>query len=292
MKKLALIFILPFMLGGAFELIPALPDLSGQAEAARLGGGRSFGGGSGFSRPAPAPVRQGVQRAAPDAPTSAPVRGGLMGGMFGPILAGSMLGALLFGGAFSGLGMIDIVMIGLLLWMVMRLARGRRTAARQGGYNDARSAAQGHEYSDAWARLRDSSAASAPSCASPGFTPPPGFDQEKFMEGARLIYSRMQASWDKRDLADIRQFTTPAMYRLIEQQAKEDPAPTDTTILTMQAQPHEFRRDADLERISVYFDVLIREYADRNAEYAREIWHFARPAGQGTWKLDGIQQVE
>lgn len=286
MKKFALVFILPFMLGGAFEIIPALPDLSAQAEAARLGGGRSFGGSPGFSRSAPAPARQAAPR---QAASAAPARGGFMGGMLGPILAGSMLGALLFGGAFSGMGLIDIVVIGLLIWMVMRLLRGRRPAPQQSGYGDARSAQNSH--ADAWAHLRDSSASTASSYSDPGFTPPPGFDREKFMDGARLMYNRMQDSWDKRDLADIRHFTTPAMFKLIEEQAKEDPTPSTTTILTMQAQPREFRSEGDKEFISVYFDVLMREYADRDAESAQEIWHFTRQPG-GTWKLDGIQQVE
>lgn len=297
MKKLCLIFILPFMLGGAFEIIPALPDLSAQAEAARLGGGRSFGSRPSLNRsaPAPAPARQGMQQQNAAGAAGAPARGGFMGGMLGPLLAGSLLGALFFGGAFSGLGMIDIVMIGLLVWMALRLLRGRRPAPQRQGGHGGSGGAQNHDYSDAWAHLRDTSSgparAAAAGYASSGFTPPPGFDHDKFMEGARLMYSRMQEAWDRRDLADIRQFTTPGMYRLIEEQAKEDPTPSSTTILTMQAQLHEFRREGEEEFISVYFDALLREYADRDAENAREIWHFARKTG-GTWKLDGIQQVE
>lgn len=290
MKKLALILIIPFMLGGAFEIIPALPDLSSSAEAARLGGGRSLGGRSGFNRsaPAPAPTRQATQAPA----SAAPMRGGLMGGMLGPILAGGILGALFFGGAFTGLRFIDFIVIGLMLWLVMRLLRSRRVApagdAKQGMPQPSAS-----NQSDAWAHLRaDNKPNNAATQASPGFTAPAGFDQEKFMEGARMMYTRMQESWDKRDLEDIRQFTTPAMYKLIEEQAKEDPAPSTTTILTMSAQPHEFIRDNGDELISVYFEALLREYADRDAEHTRELWHFARPASGGTWKLDGIQQVE
>lgn len=290
MKKIALIFILPFLLGGAIELAPALPDLSSSAEAARLGGGRSFGSRPSFNRsaPAPSPARQGVQQ---QAAPGAPARGGLMGGMLGPILAGSMLGALLFGGAFSGMAMIDIVMIGLLIWMAMRLLRGRRPAPAR--HDESSQYQQADRYADAWAHLRDNSAPQGATAAgASGFTPPPGFDQEKFMEGARLMYSRMQESWDKRDLEDIRQFTTAGMFKLIQAQAAEDPTPSTTTILTMQASPHEFKSEGGEELISVYFDALLREYSDRDAENAREIWHFARPAGQGTWKLDGIQQVE
>lgn len=291
MKKIALIFILPFLLGGAFEIIPTLPDLSSSAEAARLGGGRSFGSRPSFNRsaPAPSPARQGMQQQAPGG-AAAPVRGGLMGGMLGPLLAGSMLGALLFGGAFSGISMVDILMIGLLVWMLMRILRGRRPAPARA--DQSAHYRQNTGQTDAWAHLRDNTGAqSAASAHAPGFTPPTGFDQEKFMEGARLMYSRMQESWDKRDLDDIRQFTTPAMFKLIEEQAAEDPTPSSTTILTMQAYPYEFKTEGGEELIAVYFDALLREYTDRDAENAREIWHFSRKHND-TWKLDGIQQVE
>lgn len=291
MKKLAIILVLPFLLSTGFELLPLLPDPTPVAEAARIGGGRSIGSRPSFNRPAPAPAPSRQPGPAQNAPGAAAMaRGGFMGGMLGPLLAGSLLGALFFGGAFSGIGMADIVVIMLGVWMISRLLRSRRAAPA----HDSRQAQQQDGgYSDAWSHLRSGQNQPGPQMyASSGFTPPAGFDQEKFMEGARMIYSRMQESWDKRDLGDIRQFTTPAMFKLIEEQAKDDPTPSATTILTMSAQPHEFRVETGEEMISVYFDVLLREYQDRDAENAREIWHFTRPKGQGTWKLDGIQQVE
>lgn len=290
MKKLALILVLPFLISTGIEILPVLPDPTPVAEAARLGGGRSIGSRPSFNRPTQAPTRQPGSPAAPGAPGMA--RGGFLGGMFGPLLAGSLLGALLFGGAFSGLGGADLIIILLGVWLVFRFLRNRRAAPATPGNRQA-SPQYNDSYSDAWSNLRSAPGQTGPqSSASPGFRPPAGFDEAKFMEGARMIYTRMQESWDKRDLEDIRQFTTPGMFRLIEEQAKEDPTPSTTTVLTMTAQPHDFRIEGNEELISVYFDALVREYADRDAENTREIWHFARPVGQGTWKLDGIQQAE
>ena len=43
----------------------------------------------------------------------------------------------------------------------------------------------------------------------------------------------------------------------------------------------------------VFFDVLMRESPDQQApSTVREVWHFMRPVQGGSWKLDGIQQVE
>jgi hypothetical protein len=46
-----------------------------------------------------------------------------------------------------------------------------------------------------------------------------------------LIYARLQASWDKRDLDDIRQFTSPEVCTEIEHQAQKDPTPGQTDLL-------------------------------------------------------------
>ena len=50
----------------------------------------------------------------------------------------------------------------------------------------------------------------------------------------------------------------------------------------------------DEQIAQVYLNVLLREDPSQEAPIdGREIWHFVRPAsGDGTWKLDGIQQVE
>ena len=50
----------------------------------------------------------------------------------------------------------------------------------------------------------------------------------------------------------------------------------------------------DEQIAQVYFNVLLREDPSQETPIdVREIWHFVRPAsGDGTWKLDGIQQVE
>ena len=101
-----------------------LPDL---AEAKRLGGGRSFG-----SKPA---YSQKYQKSSPQqpnqpgAPQAAPTGGrGAFGGLLGGLLAGGLLGSLLFGGAFSGIGLLDILLIGGGLFLLFRFLHSHQTA--------------------------------------------------------------------------------------------------------------------------------------------------------------------
>ncbi|MFR1532800.1 MAG: hypothetical protein ACLSTO_03500 [Bilophila wadsworthia] len=90
----------------------------GEADAARIGGGRSFGGRPSMSQPYTKPLpsnpsssfnqqtnRQSQQMANSVAPSR-----GLFGGMGGMLaFAGSLLGSLLFGGGFNGGGFLDII---------------------------------------------------------------------------------------------------------------------------------------------------------------------------------------
>lgn len=82
----------------------------GEADAARIGGGRSFGGRPSMSQPYTKPLpsnpsssfsqqtnRQSQQAANAASPAGRGLFGG-MGGMLGGLLAGSLLGSLLFGG--------------------------------------------------------------------------------------------------------------------------------------------------------------------------------------------------
>ena len=108
------------------------------ADAARFGGGKSFGGGSFMSKPAapPSPA-PGLNRAAPGAAgtpgAAVHSRFGGMGGMLGGLLAGSLIGSLLFGGAFHGGGFMDILLIGLLIYFAFKLfSRLRRPAEANG----------------------------------------------------------------------------------------------------------------------------------------------------------------
>ena len=108
-----------------------------------------------------------------------------------------------------------------------------------------------------------------------------------------MAYTRMQASWDKRDLDDIANFATDAVLDELRIQAKEDPNPSQTQIVLINAHLISVEEFGSMDRAQVYFDVLMREDPSQTQPAnAREIWHFIRQHETGTWKLDGIQQIE
>ncbi len=287
------------------------------ADAARLGRGRSFGSSSVMSRPATPPsgtFRSGssaVERQAPmassrtngGAATMARNNTGLLGGLFGGLLAGTLLGSLFGGHGMAGGmlgGLINLLFIGLIVYLAVRLFRrfrgGRNDAdeAPRSTYQDYRAEEAPRQYgqSGAWDSLRSEPPAQQ-AAESSEVSLPADFDQDEFLRGAKAAYTRLQASWDRRDLDDISQFATEDVMRELRQQAEEDPNPGKTEILLVNASVIEVRDEGDLRRVAVYFDVLMRE--DQRAarpEQVREVWHFVCSHADGdSWKLDGIQQL-
>lgn len=241
----------------------------------------------------------------------------MLGGMLGGMLLGGLIGSLLFGGlgAFSGINFIDVLVIGLILYLIYRFIRSRRMAAQPAGLVTAQGSAQGtvgERPELILHRNAPSASSSTPSASSPGksawdalntepsgtpssgITVPEGFDVDEFLSGAKTAYSRMQQSWNNRDLEDIRNFTTREVFAEIKRQQGSAPMMGQTELLNVEASLLEVREEGDDTVCSVLFDVLLREDAGvSQPSQVQEIWHFSRPAdGSGIWLLEGIQQVD
>ena len=301
------------------------------ADAARLGGGRSFGGKPSMSKPFTNPVpssptmrQQTTSQAAQPGAAAAGSRGlfGGMGGMLGGLLAGGLLGSLLFGGGFNGGGFLDILLIAGLLYLGFKFFARRKAASAAAGYGAGGAAPagpQGTAYQATppgqggfdWATLGGGAGQAAGNAqtgqagqsaqsgqfnqAEATFGPrvPAGFDQDEFLQGAKAAYTRLNAAWDKRDLDDIANFATPAMMDELRSHLAEDPKPSQTEIMLVNASIVAVEAVGDEQMASVYFNVLLREDPNQSAPTEiREVWHFVRPGtGDGMWRLDGIQQV-
>src|SRR5205823_2635321 len=107
-----------------------------EADAARLGGGRSVGAQRNVT---PAPAKPAQQQAAPkQAQPAQPAQQGSRWGMLGGILGGLALGGLL-GYLFSGSGLGGILLVALLalaIVMVVRALARRRESAQLAGTSE------------------------------------------------------------------------------------------------------------------------------------------------------------
>jgi predicted lipid-binding transport protein (Tim44 family) len=216
--------------------------------------------------------------------------------MLGGFLMGGLLGSLLFGGmhGFAGPGLLDILIVGGLLFFLFRFLRARRMAMQSAGASAFSSTAfQDVRPQETWSTSGYGSASQQiPSSLEPPSIPA-GFDKEEFLKGATAVYTRLQQSWDKRNLNDIREFTSPEVFDEISRQAEEDPVLGHTEIVLVNANLLEVKSDGGQTVASVLYDVLMRESTGETmARQVREIWHFREKAPGSSWTLEGIQQVE
>lgn len=256
------------------------------AEARRLGGGRSFG----MSRSGSSMQRQAAP--APSSPAAAPKPGAApqpsgASRWLGPIAglaAGLGLAALLshFG---LGEGMANVLMIFLLIFgavfLFRMLSRKQQPALRPAGAH-----APMH-FEPVSAPASTGATWTAPSV-------PAGFDVEGFLRQAKLNFLRLQAANDAGNLDDIREFTTPEVFAEIMMQFDERKrAAQATDVARLDAELADLVTEEGHHIASVRFHGQIREGADAAPEAFDEVWHLTKPVDGGAgWKIAGIQQFQ
>ena len=273
-------------------VILALGLSVGDAEAARLGGGRSLGMQRQSVAPRPTAPTQQAAPAAPRAPTAAPTtpKRNWMGPLAG-LAAGLGIGALLshFG---MGEGMANILMMALLAMaavFVLKLLFARKTpaAAPDSGMQYA---GAGYTPPPQPVAAPQFGAAAAPTAAA---NIPAGFDSEGFLRIAKVNFVRLQAANDAKNLDDIREFVSPEMYAEIKMAMDErGSAAQQTDVVTLDAQLLEVVTEGNRHVASVHFSGMIREAAGAAAQPFDEVWNLAKPVSGNTgWVVAGIQQL-
>lgn len=296
-------------------LIAAGTVASLDAEARRMGGGRTIGRQSqSLQKPATPPAQQSLQQstaqpaapaqraqtapAAQPAPAAPSARSRWLGPLAG-LAAGLGIAALLshfgLGGAFAS-AMANVIVVALLamagIWLVRKIMGSRRRDATPAygaaGAGALRSSAPGIDpYQMPSRPVQDA----PPAAAMPAV--PAGFDADAFLHHAKVNFVRLQAAWDERNLADLREFTTPEMFAELKvdmdahgaERNQTDVVRLDAVLLALEDRGGEYFA-------SVRFSGLIRETAGGAAEPFLEVWNLTKAAGTSEgWLLAGIEQV-
>jgi len=267
------------------------------AEAKRLGGGVSFGDKFSYSQPVKKSI--GQNQLLSSALNQNVVRkqaltqkGGFVG-MFGALALGGLLGAMFFGGTFDGVNLMDIIIFGLIIFLLLKLMARKAQSAASGGYGST-----APHYGDVYQQSQSGSetgggqAADDVSLDDLRSAVPKQFDQADFIDGARNCFVRLQKSWDEGDLADIRQFTTDHVFGEIQDQLHDRDSHSQTEIISLEAELLSASGQGNKHEAIVLFRGELKE--DGQQHMIEEVWHFVKPANnqQPSWVLDGIQQVK
>ena len=294
----------------AFGLAMVVPDI---AEAKRMGGGRSVGQQSGMAKKAPAQPPQQANQATnnPGAAAAAKPQGNRWLGPIAGLAAGLGLAALAshlgLGEAFGTMILMGLIAVGLLIAFRMYMARrqaGGGLAMGGAGANGATPTqrSQAGDWRSALgagaAGAGAGAAASAGSAvASPAGTQLAHFDADQFVRSARSQFLRLQSAFDKREIGDLREFTSPAMFAELEKElAERGDVQQVTDVVQLNAAfvgTEAFGASGQSEVVGVRFNGMIRESEGASPEAFDEVWNFSRPADRSTgWVLSGIEQVE
>jgi predicted lipid-binding transport protein (Tim44 family) len=274
-----------------------------EAEAKRMGGGKSLGMQRQATPPANAP--NAAPSAAPGAAgTAAAPKRNWMGPVAG-LAAGLGIAALAsylgFGAAFANMLMIGLLLVAVIA--VVGFIMRKRAGAQQGG----RPAYAGASPSTNRLNKPADNAyrtASTPAGGSmigsaigggqgtTGSRIPADFDVAGFVRNAKVNFIRLQAANDVGNLDDLRAFTTPEVFAELKMDLTErGAAQQHTDVERLEANVVDVEDDGSRYLVSVHFTGETRENNAAQADSVNETWHLTKPRhGAGGWVLAGIQQ--
>ncbi len=289
---------------GAWVVVIGIATLVPDADAARMGGGRSFGRQSGnVTRQSAPPTRDAASpSAAPQQPMQPQPGGNRWLGPLAGLAAGLGIAALLshfgLGGAFAeAFGSMIIfallVIAGIFVWRMLRGARSSPTPAHRVEPAYSPNAPVSTYEPRPGSAMPGSVASLSSSAQTQHWGVPADFDTAAFMRSAKVNFIRLQAAWDAKNLADIREFTTPEVFGEIRMQLEEEKGKENhTDVLTLDAELLGIEENATDYLASVKFSASIRESEQGGAEPVEEVWNLVKPKeGRSGWLLAGIQQI-
>ena len=290
-----------------------------QADAKRLGGGKSAGmqrqAPPANAAPAAAPAAAAAPATAGAAAAAAPKRN-WMGPLAG--LAAGLGLAALFSHLGMGAGLANFMMMALLavaaffvIRFLMRRFAGNGGQAANGpqlagagapmsgwqgqGADQPATAPMQRNALDAAPQATALAGASAAAAAAPEITTlPGGMAAADFERLAKMIFIRMQAANDASNLDDLRKFTTPELFSSLRLDLQDrGSVKQQTDVVQIDAKVAEVAQDKGQDIVSVRFQGLIRESAESGAEAFHELWHLVRPTdGSADWAIAGITPVQ
>jgi len=260
----------------------ALPD----AQAARLGGGRTIGMQRNVTAP---PQAMPAKPAQPAAPATAPAT---TGSKWMPILGGLALGGLL-GAMFAGSPILSSILSAMLVALLVfaalaliRMLRAPRAEARPLQYAGLGSETVAAPPPSQAAGFDARAAAGAPRAGIPA-----GFDVAGFLRAAKSNYIKLQVANDIGNLDELREFATPEMYAVLSEDLRSRGA-QQTDVVTLNADLLEVATEGDRHWASVRFSGLVSEAPGAAPAGFEEVWNLSKPVdGSSGWQLAGIQQM-
>ncbi|WP_434457327.1 Tim44 domain-containing protein [Stutzerimonas urumqiensis] len=259
--------------------------LSLDVHAKRFGGGKSFGS-------APSHQTRQIQQQRNDAvaPTAArqPAASGAsrwLGPLAG-IAAGGLLASMFMGDGFEGLQLLDILIFGLIAFLLFRFlaARKRQQQPAMAGH------APMHREAPAAAPLFGGARGGV--APAPVINAPAWFNEQRFIEAAREHFLSLQQHWDANEMDKIGEFVTPQLLEFLKKERAElGDGYQSTYIDDLKIQLDGVDDNAEKTVATLTFSGVAKTSRFDQGEAFSESWRMERAAGENQpWLVAGIRQ--
>lgn len=236
---------------------------------------------------------------------------GVAGGFLGSMLFSGLSHGMGYGGfGGSGIGLLDIILIGGLLYIIYMFIKKRRESESTAGYSYQRGAApsagqqtgfsdssrdQGYTEADVQTGLRRIRQMDA------------SFDEARFSDLCMDNFFKIQGAWINRDMSLVRGILTQEMFGILQRDADKLKADKKINkldnIAVRTVEITEAWQEGGMDFITVRIIASLLDYtvsesgdvlAGSKTEPVKfeEYWTFARSVGSGNWQLSAINQAD
>ncbi|MEW6461008.1 MAG: Tim44 domain-containing protein [Pseudomonadota bacterium] len=259
--------------------------------AKRFGGGKSFGSApSHQTRQAPQQTQAAPNQAGRQTPAAASGASRWLGPLAG-LAAGGLLASMFMGDGFEGIQFMDILIFGLIAFLLFRFlaARRRQQQPAMAGHGHGNAPMQ-REMPAQQSIFGGSSAARA--AAAPVINAPAWFNEQNFVSAAREHFLSLQQHWDANEMDKIGEFVTPQLLEFLKRERAEiGDAYQSTYIDDLQIQLDGVDDQADKTVATLTFVGVSKNSRFDQGEPFSESWRMERAQGENQpWLVAGIRQ--
>src|SRR5690554_1315272 len=260
------------------------------AEARRLGGGKSFGAAP-MHKSQPAQRQQAPQQATPRNQQANPAAVSGASRWLGPlagIAAGGLLAAMLFGDGFQGLQLFDILIFGLLAFVLFKLFSRRSAPVMQRQPHPAGGPVPAPQQQPVWP---NQSASAQPAAAPVTMDAPAWFDADSFLKGAEEHFYTLQRHWRDNDVAGMAEYLDPALLQQMLAERSANPPSSNGFVEQLEARLEGIEQREGRTIATIGFTGVDREFPTDEGEHFDESWRLERADGDNQpWIICGIRQ--
>ncbi len=265
-----------------------------EADAKRLGGGKSFGSAPSHQTTTTRQTQTQTQQAAP-APTAGRQPAATSGasrwlGPLAGLAAGGLLASMFMGEGFEGLKIMDLLIFGLIAFVLFRLFRMFAARNQQAGPATANGAPMQREMPGQVAPGSIFGSGAAP--IKPVINAPAWFNEQSFVAAGREHFLSLQQHWDANEMDKIGEFVTPQLLEFLSRERADlGDGFQSTYIDDLDVQLDGVDDLSDKTVATLTFTGVAKTSRFDQGEAFSESWRLERAVGDNQpWLVAGIRQ--